>query len=205
MGAGNPLERWRFRHRDVREPQFAPRIAGRVPASAAEYQIPAIDGLDPEAAAASPLFEALKAGAHKNGVGQAAFEAIVGDYVAAEVAKADVFEQQQLVALGANAETRVKEIGKWLDRTFTPERAAALRGAAATAAGVEALEDMMNVRAGVKPRDPPPPPTPTDTKETIEVLMRSPAYRGKETERDPAVIKRVEDWFEANAAPKTRK
>ncbi len=181
-----------------------PEPQADVPGEPTGYVIPAIDGLDVEVAAASPLFQALMKGAHANKVGQAAFDAIVGDYVASETAKADAFEQEQRTALGPQADTRLKALGTWLDSSLDAEEAAAVRGTMTTAKGVEALEKLMNARVTTAPRDDPPPPVAKDTKEAIEAIMKTPAYRGKESERDPAVIKRVDDWFAANATPKKR-
>jgi hypothetical protein len=176
-----------------------------VPASAEAYALPAIEGLDAEAAGASPLFAALREGAFENGLGQVAFEKVVTAYVERETARAEEFENQQLALLGNDADARLKRLGEWLDRTYPAEQAAALRTNATTAAGVLALEATMNRGVTAKPRVDPPPPVKGKTREEIEALMKSKAYSGTEAERDKAVIKEVDDWFAANAKPKARK
>ena len=62
----------------------------------------------------------------------------------------------------------------------------------------------MNKGVTAAPRDNPPPPPATKTQAEIEQLMKTPAYRGKDHERDPKVIAEVDAWFAANAKPKVR-
>ncbi len=182
-----------------------PAPAADKPETADAYALPAIDGFDHEAAGQSALFSTLRAAAFESGLGQEQFNKVITDYVGAETAKAEAFEAAQTAALGPQAGDRLKALGSWLDRTFTPQRAAALRAAATTADGVEALEEMMNGGKSVKPRDDPPPANTGKTEVEILALMKTPAYAGKESERDPKVIAEVEAWFAANAKPKQRK
>lgn len=182
-----------------------PERAADVPADENGYTLPAIDGFDAEEAANSPLMKALRKNAHANGLGQAAFEQVVTDYVAGETAKAEAFEAEQRAALGSNAETRLKTLGNWLDSSLPADQAAAVRAMATTAAAVAGLEALMNDRAAPKPRMPAAPAVVRKTREEITALMATKEYRGKPSERNPAVVKEVEDWFAADAAEKAKK
>ena len=87
-------------------------------------------------------------------------------------------------------------------KTIQPTTAAAVREMATNAKAVEGLEKLMNARATTAPRVPPPPPKQGKTKEEITELMKSDKYRGKPSQRDPAVVKEVNDWFKAEAERK---
>jgi len=181
-----------------------PEPQADVPASAEAYKLPEIEGFDAEKAGASPLFAALRKNAHANGMGQAAFEATIKDYVEGESARAEEYEAEQKKLLGSNADQRLKALGTWLDSSLPPEKANALRAMATNADAVAGLEELMNSKAKIPPRGDPPAPKPAKTKDEIRKLMQSDAYRGTPEQRDPAVVKEVEAFFAAEAAAKTK-
>lgn len=176
-----------------------------LPADADAYVMPTIEGFDAEKAKDSPLFVALRKGAHANGLGQAAFEGVIKDYVEGEITRTTNDAAQERAKLGSNGATRLTEVSKWVKSSLPEAQARAVLAGATTADAVIGLEALMNARAGVKPRDNPPPAVVLDSKQDIEKLMQTKAYSGKAHERDPAVIARVEKYFAAVNAANVKK
>lgn len=173
------------------------------PESADAYDLPDIDGFDKETAGKSPLVAALRKSAHAAGLDQEGFNAAVSEYVAESVRMAEAAHNLAMQELGENAATRTAAIGRWLGANLPKSQANALAASLTSAEAVIAFEQIMN--GGRKSGgDPPPAPT-RETRAEIEALMNSKAYMGKAAERDPAVIKRVDDWFKAEAAAKAGK
>lgn len=169
-----------------------------VPASADAYALPTIDGFDHEAAAASPILQVMRNAAFAAGRGQAFFDEQVGAYVAAMTEKAEAATTEEMKKLGSTAEKRVAAVGEWLNKSLPAPLYEAFKGVVTTAAAVEALEALMAGKGGAPaPRGNAPVAPARKTKAEIEAIMQSKAYSGKQSERDPAVIKEVEAWFEA--------
>lgn len=175
-----------------------------MPATADAYKMPTIDGFDAAKAAESPLFKALMKGAHANGLGQAAFEGVISDYVAEMTADEDTRTAAEVAKLGSNAETRLGAISAYLSANLPAEQADVLRSMATTADAVLAFEALMNKGAQIQPRSPAPAaPTRKSHAEIIQ-LMNSKGYSGRPNERDQAIVDEVDAWFEAEAAAKAK-
>jgi hypothetical protein len=177
-----------------------PEPQADVPADADAYVLPTIEGFDAEAAKDSPLFKSLRTNALANGLGQAAFEKVVADYVSEEVARAAETEREEKVKLGPNADARLATVETWVKGSLPAAPAKALLDVATTADSVLALEALMNARASAAPRDPPPPPAPPKTREQLREMMKDVRYRGSAQQRDPAYIKEIDAAYAAIAS-----
>lgn len=166
-----------------------------VPATAEEYTIPEIDGIAADEISSSTVFQTIRSAAHEAGVPQEAFNKLVTDWHAAEVAEVETYRTEQLALLGQDEEKvklRLGTLSASLTRLLPEAEAKELMGAAASAGVVQALERLIN-RAPA-PRSPVQQPE-KDDESTIKKLMNSPEYMGLEHERDPEVVARVDRYF----------
>ena len=180
---------------------LAPRAAD-VPADAGAYAIEGLpDTVDLEGLKASPLFTTLAASAHKQGIGQAAFNETIKTYVEAETKRADETADAEKAKLGSNAEQRIAAVGTFLSGKLSTEHAAALQAMTTNAAAVEALEALMG--SAPPPRTPAPTAAAGDTEEDIKKLQSSPEYYDRH-KRDPAVVARVDKFYRERAEAKAK-
>lgn len=160
------------------------------------YELPEIEGVDPNDLAGSTM-TVLRTAAHEAGIKPDAFKKLVTDWHTAQAEEIATFQQEQMALLGPNEDAIKQRVGKvatFLTRTLPEDEREALMAMATTAAGVKALERLMSrapTAAGSSA-----PAQPEDTPDTIRQLMNSKAYSGFGSERDPAVVKRVEAFFE---------
>jgi len=176
--------------------------AADLPSDPAAYELPTVEGVDLTQTADSPFFHTLRKSAFDAGIGQEGFQKIVTDWTEAEKAAADTYFEEQQKALGANAEPRLAALSTWLDGSLPKTEAEALRSISTNATVFQALERLMNKGGVTAPRDEAVPTKTGKTREEIKALMASKEYSGKPHERNPAVIKEVDDWFATNAAEK---
>lgn len=174
-----------------------------IPDDADGYQIPDIEGLDKTKVEASPLVKALRAHALKHGLTQNAFAEVIADYGKQSQEISAAFQKEQIKALGPNAETRIKNLDRLLGKRLPADLAKALAESATTANSIKALERLMRsgrATTGTAPTQ----DRETLTREAVEQMMMDKRYRGTQAERDPAFIKKVDDWFQAKASAATK-
>lgn len=180
----------------IREELEAERTKDR-PESADAYTLPEIEGWDAEAAADSPVFSTMRQAAFDAGLSNEAFAKLAGDYVEAERVKANERYEAELGLLGKDPEAvkqRTKALGTALTRMLPKDQATALINSATTADSIKAIEALINraPKGGTSA-----PPAARDDWATISQLMNSDAYMGREDQRDPKVVARVEAYFNA--------
>lgn len=178
----------------VREEWEAERLAAR-PETPDQYALPEGDVFDAEALAASPVVGWWREFAHAQGLGNEEFQAGINAYAQAELARLDASFQAEMAALGENGKQRAESVGLWAAKTFGEgPKLDAIRQVCTTAAGVEAIEDLMRAQGADPTAFEGASSQPQDSEDDIKKLMESPAYwDGKR--RDPAVVKRVEAFF----------
>lgn len=171
------------------------------PEAADKYELPK-EGLPPqvdtEALAKHPLVEWWRAKAFDKGLSQAEFQEGIANYTSA-LAGDQPDPAKELAALGENGKQRLNAVNLWVNKTFTePGEFDAIAKIGTTAAGIKALEKLMkganqspDLAGGVQDTV-----KTGDSIETIKSLMNSPAYFDR-SRRDPAVVKRVEDFWKA--------
>lgn len=142
--------------------------AALIPSSADEYEIALPADLDfkdlglpenfgfalkTEDPAFAPIFTGLKAALHEIGAPKDASAKLLGlmaRYQATEMQQRIQEHQRAFEAegakLGANAATRIAELGRALDTRLTAEQAAALKPMTESAAAVMALESLLSAR-----------------------------------------------------------
>lgn len=178
---------------------LAPKAAD-IPATADDYTIEPLEGVDMDQMKASPLFGTLRTAAHKAGMGNAAFQTVVQEYVGQEIKRGNETYNAEVAKLGENGKARIDSVANWLGSRLDAEEVAGLQGAISTAAGVRAIEKLMGKAPA--PRDEGGDNnTNEDTKETIEALQASPEYWDRR-KRDPQVVARVEKFYRDQAAKK---
>ncbi len=173
-------------------------------ASAEDYAIPEIDGFDAEVAAASPVFAAMRAAAFKAGLDQEGFTDAINSYVEESASRTTEARTAEMTKLGANAKARTSAVASFITSKLPAAQAEALRSAITTADLVKAIETLMGtgVRRAAAPAAA---AAPRKERSEIEKLMASPAYSGRERERDPKVIAEVDAWFAAEAKAAAKK
>lgn len=173
-----------------------------LPAAADGYTLPAIEGVEIEAD--DPLIKILRARSFEQGIGQAGFEAVLTDYAAELRAADEKATADAKGVIGDNADGRITAVSTWLDGKLPKEQADALKLAVGDGHAMLGLEKLMNAGVNQAPPVPPPPPVTEKSYDEIRKLMQSPAYSGKPSERNAAVMKEVTDWFAAQEAKKAK-
>lgn len=180
------------------------RLAAR-PEAPDKYALPEHEAFDPEALAASPIVQLARQFAFENGANQEQFEGLINAYAESELKALDARYTEEMAKLGDNAKDRAKAVGLWAKGTFGESEYAAIEQITTTAAGVEAMEKVMNMlkNAGVEftLADDEAGGNTGDTIDDIRALMAQREYWDSK-KRDPAVVKRVEDFFAKNAKAK---
>lgn len=172
-----------------------------VPAEVAAYTPPAVEGVPAEVITGDPVYQAMAKVAHQRGIGQAAFAGLVKEHIEQTIAAEEASATAEKAKLGDKADERLQVVSNWLGSKLSADEVASVRHLTVTAAGVQALEKLMNGQVGTAPRTPSPAPAPAKSKADIEALMQKPEYYDP-NKRNPAIVKEVNDWFAANAAPK---
>lgn len=198
------LEKNRGNTDELKAKWEAERLAQR-PEAPDGYALPDHDALDVEAMAGSPIVGLWRKAAHEAGLGQDQFQAVIAEYAEAEVARMEAEREAELAKLGENAAARTQAVALWASKVLgdeTPELEA-LQRMASDAAGVQALEKLMDLmrdidtgagEAATK--------QPETTEADIRALMNTPAYYHPQ-KRDPAVVARVEAFFKKTYGSKS--
>lgn len=178
------------------------RFATR-PEAADKYALPEVkdlglpEGVDFTFDDKSPLFTAAREAAFNAGMSQAEFsEKLIKPYVQEQLAaytKAEETYQTEMKALGENAQARIESVNSFLKANVSAEQAEALMGTAVTAKAVEAIEALITKANGTtfKAAD----------KSNVANLPNEAELKAKMSDpkywrdRDPAVVKEVEDGF----------
>lgn len=197
------LEQLRGDPDKLKEEWEAERLAAR-PEAPDKYALPEHEALDAEALAASPVVQLARQFAFENGANQEQFEGLITQYAEHELEQMNQRFEAEMKALGDNAKARAEAVGLWAKKAFDENEYAAIEQITTTAAGVEAMEKVMDMlkKAGVEfEGGDEPAGNDGDTIDTIRTLMASREYWDSK-KRDPAVVKRVEDFFKKNAGKK---
>ena len=168
-----------------------------VPDAADGYQIPEVFGGEEARDSIDPnLWKATTDWAHARNLRQDDLNELVSFYTENFLPNVDA----EWGKLGDNAQSRANALGAWVGANVPEEHREALMNMAVTAKNFEALEAVMKLTV------PQNLPGQTETTQTaqpeqldeaaIQSLMMSPAYTDP-TQRDPQVVKQVEDWFRA--------
>lgn len=179
------------------------------PESADVYELPeTIEGIDMDEARGSPLLAGLRLAAHEAGLDQDGFARVSTTMLTEAHRLASEKISEEKGKLGEKADERISAVNAWLGSALPAAQAKAIAQMATSADAVAALESLMksggrktgsshggNVSSDARP-----------TRAEIEAIMVTPAYAGKPSERDPAVIAKVDKWFEEEAKinPKDR-
>lgn len=169
-----------------------------IPASVDAYAPPAIEGLEPDAIKSNPAFKAFAKQALAAGMGQAKFETFVKDWIDEAMATETASAGEVKAALGEKADERLQALSNGMAGKLTAEEHAAIRQEMTNPLVITALEKLLQ-GGGTSPA-----PRTVDvakaveTEEEIKALMQTDAYTGANNKpRDPAIVKKVEDWFKA--------
>ena len=167
-----------------------------VPDDASGYKVPEVFGGEEAREQLDPaLWEATTSWAHARNLGQDDLNELVSFYTENFLPNVEA----EWGKLGDNAQARANNLGAWVGANVPEEHRATLMNMAVTAENFAALEAVMKLTV---PQNLPG-QTETSTSEAepmdegaIQALMMSPAYTDP-TQRDPAVVKQVDDWFKA--------
>lgn len=189
------LEKMRGNMKEAVTKEFeAERLASR-PESASDYKLPESDNLDSDQLATSPIVEWWRNFAHENGYNQEQFETAISKYAEVEVARLEDSYQREMAALGENADARIEAVTLWMNNTFDETQRVALADACTSAAGVEAIEkviDLLKASGNISEAAFEKPPE--ITRNDIEKMMQDRRY-WHPAHRDPAFVKQVEEFF----------
>jgi hypothetical protein len=197
------LEKNRGNTDELKAKWEAERLAAR-PEAPDGYALPDHEALDVEAMAASPVVQLWRKAAHEAGLGQEQFQSVIAEYAEAEVARMEADRVAEMAKLGENAAARTEAVALWASKVLgdTPEFEA-LQRMAVDAAGVQALEKLMDLMRDIDTgAGDPVTREPETTEADIRALMNTPAYYHPQ-KRDPAVVARVEAFFKKTYGSKS--
>lgn len=156
------------------------------------------DGAKFEIDNTSPLAVEFRSIAHAAGLDQPTMEKLIGIYAEEQLGvgerhvKAEEERARGEVAkLGENGQARIDATGAWLEANFTADEASALKHAGISAAGVMALEKLIEKAGGPKLASAPADGGESLSREDLDALMKSPEY----DRRDPATMAKVKAGF----------
>lgn len=194
------LEKNRANPDELKQQWEAERLAGR-PEAPDKYALPEDDAFDAEALAASPVVELWRKAAFDAGLGQDQFNAVLTDYAKHEMERIEAHRTEEMGKLGENAKARAEAVGLWASKQFGEgEKFDAIAQVCTTAAGVEAIEQLMGMLRDGPGNDNFEDSAPqAETLADIRKLMDSREYWDPQ-KRDPAVVARVEAFFKKQAA-----
>jgi hypothetical protein len=192
------LEKMRGASIDQLKEQWATERLAERPETPDAYTLPEHEALDMEQMAASPIVSVFRKVAHEAGLPETAFQAAVSEYAEAEVARMQDAADAEMKALGENAKARTEAVSLWAQQRFggDPAKFAAIAQVCTTAAGVEAIEQLMK-DAGAPPMTGDagtPGGNQAEEEAEIRKLMNSPEYYDTKR-RDPKVVARVEAFY----------
>jgi hypothetical protein len=190
------LEKGRSNIEELKAKWEAERLAAR-PETPDSYTLPENEALDPEALAASPIVQLWRKAAYEAGLGQEQFEAVINEYVETEIRRMEAQREAEMAKLGDNAVARTQAVALWAQKVLgaDTEEFAALQRMAVDAAGVRALEKLMELTRDIDTgAGDPPEKEPELTEADVRKIMNTPAYYHPQ-KRDPAVVARVEEFF----------
>lgn len=173
---------------------------GGVPATPEAYELPTVDGLDPEQLKSSPIVGALRAAAHKAGLPQAAFTEAISDYAEKATAQLKERTDAEVLALGDNAKQRIAALNSTLGQRLPTALAQALAASITTAKGIEAIEQLL--ASGRRTTGASPAATQMKTRAEIEKMMGDKKYAGKPQERDAQFVAEIDKWWQDQAKAK---
>jgi hypothetical protein len=168
------------------------RLANR-PEAADKYELPQSELLDSDALASSPLVQWWKTYAFESGLPNEEFQKGIVAYAESEAQRIQESHASEMAKLGENGKARAEAVGLWAKKQFQGEKFDALAKVCETAAGVEVIEQLMK-GAGADPSAFEKTEAAGETEADIRKLMEEPTYWNA-SKRDPAVVKRVEDFF----------
>jgi hypothetical protein len=191
------LERYSLGKEEALRAKLEQERLARRPEKADAYAVPETLGIPPDELAQHPLTQWWREHAYQQGLDQAGFETGIRQYLQATQPNLE----EERAKLGENAEVRTRALGAWVYANFSePQELAAIERLCSTAAGVQAMERLMQAGSGLRDtRLAVALPSPEEQQAEIERLMQSDAYWNPNN-RDPQVVKRVEQWFEKQAA-----
>lgn len=170
------------------------RLAAR-PESSQAYKLPEDDRLDLEAMEQSPIVQWWRGYAHEQGYSQEQFEAAIKTYAETQLADMSASFEAEMKALGENAKARTEAVALWADNMFDESEREAIAAACSTAAGVKAMEKIIDKLKGSGNADPSMfEKKPEVTKADIEKMMQDRRY-WHPADRDPAFVRQVEEFF----------
>lgn len=189
------LEKMRGNMKEAVVKEFEAERFGARPESPTDYKLPEADYLDGDQLAGSPIVEWWRNFAHESGYNQEQFETAINKYAEVEVARIQESYQREMTALGENADARIEAVTLWMNNSFSESQREALADACATASGVEAVEQIINMLKASGNVDPAAFEKPPEvTRADVERMMQDRRY-WHPADRDPAFVKQVEDFF----------
>lgn len=162
-----------------------------VPDEASGYEVPS--GFNPEETVDTDLWKTFTEWSHERQLGQDDFNELVNFYASALTPDLEVERGK----LGDNAQERLDNLSRWVGANVPENMRDRVINFAQTAEAVEVMETLMKLTVPQK--------LPGQTEEIanepldeskIQTMMSSPAYLDP-AQRDPAVVKQVDEWFAA--------
>ena len=116
---------------------------------------------------------------------------LYGEVIAAENAAIEQLKQEQLKALGQNAQIRLENLNKWANRNLDPEMFESFQGLATSADAVKTLERLVAMTRNAPIDSQEAKGTPGISKEEIDNLLFAKDENGNRKMRDPEYAKMV--------------
>jgi len=167
-------------------------VANR-PEAADKYELPEIEGADLSQMANHPLVKWWADFSFENGFDQNTFKTGIETYIQSQ-SFGMPNPEEEIKALGDNAKARTEAVGLWVGKNFAADEIGQIERLCTTAAGVKVMERIMGMMRGeggqvVDDR------SPVDDEADVMKLMNDRRYWSP-SERDPALVKRVEAFFQ---------
>ncbi len=170
-----------------------------VPESPDKYDFQVEEGILPEGTEfkldkENPVFQEFNEFAHKNGLNQNQYNAMLSLYAKNELAMRPDFAAEKQ-KLGDNAQARIERVDLWAKANLTESSYDSIVRNASSGEFILAMEELINKAspADIEGQNDVQNIGPL-TRDELEAMMKDPRYRDPR-HRDPSFVRRVEDGF----------
>jgi hypothetical protein len=148
-GSGDRPEWFKEKYKSVADQakayaELEKRFGGFTGAPEGDYELTLPEEVEGEFDMEDPRLSWFMETAKESNMSQDTFNRLLHGWIQHEVGQETVNAEQELQALGANAQSRLKNLGDWGRANLDPQQFDAMRQLATTAAGVQVLEAIVS-------------------------------------------------------------
>ena len=159
-----------------------------------DYEMSLPEGIDGEFNVEDPRIEWFKNAAKEANMSQEAFTNILHGWVSQEVGSVNASKEEEIKALGNNAQSRLRDLGDWGQANLSEDQFEDFKGLASTARGVQVLEALIQKSSEGRMPSARETTKPGVSEQELKEMIASPEYQTSPAYRSK-VTKMYEDFY----------